>query len=103
MRILILGGGGYLSWSTAMYFSQRGHDVAVVDNFLRRRMHLERGTDSLTPILTLQERVKVWYALTGKSIAVHIGDLQDWDFVERIFKDFQPETVIHYGEIPSAP
>jgi UDP-sulfoquinovose synthase len=103
MRILILGGDGYLGWSTAMYFSQRGHDVAVVDNFLRRRMHLERGTDSLTPILTLQERVKVWLALTGKLIAVHIGDLQDWDFVGRIFKDFQPETVIHYGEIPSAP
>jgi UDP-sulfoquinovose synthase len=103
MRVLILGGDGYLGWSTAMYFSRRGHEVAVVDNFLRRRMHLERGTDSLTPILSLHERVRVWQSLTGQSMATYIGDLQAWDFVERVFKDFQPETVIHYGEIPSAP
>ena len=29
MRILILGGDGYLGWPTAMYFSRRGHDVRV--------------------------------------------------------------------------
>ena len=49
MRILILGGDGYLGWPTAMRFSQRGHDVHVVDNYLRRRAHAEAGTDSLTP------------------------------------------------------
>jgi UDP-sulfoquinovose synthase len=26
-----------------------------------------------------------------------------YDVVERIFKDFQPEAIIHYGEMPSAP
>src|SRR5258707_5515071 len=102
MRVLILGGDGYLGWSTAMYFSQRGHEVAVVDNFLRRQMHMERGTDSLTPIVSLHERINVWKALTGKEIAKYIGDLQNWEFVERTFQDFQPEAVIHYGEIPNA-
>jgi UDP-sulfoquinovose synthase len=103
MRILILGGDGYLGWSTAMHFSIRGHEVAVADNFLRRRMHMERGTDSLTPILSLHERVKAWQGITGKTITPFVGDLQEWNFVERLFKDFQPETIIHYGEIPSAP
>jgi UDP-sulfoquinovose synthase len=103
MRILILGGDGYLGWSTAMYFSQRNYEVAVVDNFLRRRMHIERGTDSLTPIVSLHERVQAWQSLTGKTIELYVGDLQEWNFVERVFKAFQPETVIHYGEIPSAP
>ncbi len=50
MRILVLGGDGYLGWPTAMYFSNRGHDVEVVDNFTRRQGHLEQGSDSLTPI-----------------------------------------------------
>ena len=50
MRILILGGDGYLGWPTAMYFSARGHEVHTVDNYLRRRVHQEAGTDSLTPI-----------------------------------------------------
>jgi len=103
MRILILGGDGYLGWSSAMYFSQRGHEVAVVDNFLRRRMHMERGTDSLTPITSLHERLRVWKEITGKSITNFVGDLTEWDFVEKVFKEFQPETIIHYGEIPSAP
>src|SRR5512141_1381898 len=103
MRILILGGDGYLGWSTAMYFSQRGHEIAVVDNFLRRRMHMERGTDSLTPILSLHERVRAWQAVTDKTVKMYVGDLLEWDFVESVFREFQPETIIHYGEIPSAP
>jgi UDP-sulfoquinovose synthase len=103
MRVLILGGDGYLGWSTALYFSRRNHEVAVVDNFLRRRMHMERGTDSLIPIALLHERVGIWQALTGRTISTYVGDLQEWNFVERIFQDYQPEAVIHYGEIPSAP
>ncbi|MGH2696586.1 MAG: NAD-dependent dehydratase, partial [Actinomycetota bacterium] len=50
MRVLILGGDGYLGWPTAMHFSRLGHDVHLVDNELRRRAHREAGTDSLTPI-----------------------------------------------------
>ena len=41
MRILILGGDGYLGWPTAMYLSARGHEVHLVDNYLRRRVHAE--------------------------------------------------------------
>lgn len=103
MRILILGGDGYLGWATAMHFSQRGHEVAVVDNFLRRRLHLERGTDSLTPIASLHERVRVWKEVTGKHIAMYVGDLTNWEFVKHVFEEFRPETIVHYGEIPSAP
>ncbi|HLY24802.1 MAG TPA: NAD-dependent epimerase/dehydratase family protein [Aggregatilineales bacterium] len=103
MRVLILGGDGYLGWATAMYFSQRGHEVAVLDSFLRRQMHMERGTDSLTPIASLHERVRVWEEVSGKQITIYAGDLQSWEFVEKVFKEFQPENVIHYGEIPSAP
>lgn len=103
MRILILGGDGYLGWASAMYFSQRGHEVAVVDNFLRRRLHLERGTDSLTPIRSLQERVAAWKEVTGKHIAMYIGDLTSWEFTAHVFREFRPESIVHYGQIPSAP
>ena len=104
MRILILGGDGYLGWPTAMYFSARGHDVHVVDNYLRRRAHDERGTDSLTPIgENLPARAQAWNDVTGKLIGVTEGDLIDWAVVEPLFRDFQPESIIHYGEMPSAP
>jgi UDP-sulfoquinovose synthase len=104
MRILILGGDGYLGWATSMYFSERGHDVHAVDNYLRRRMHEENGTDSLTPILeTLPARARAWKDVTGLEIGVTEGDLTDWGVVERVFSEFQPEAIVHYGEMPSAP
>ena len=104
MRILILGGDGYLGWPTAMYFGARGHEVHTVDNYLRRRAHREQGTDSLTPILdSLPARAEAWRQVTGYRIGVTEGDLCDWGVVESVFQDFQPEAVVHYGEMPSAP
>jgi UDP-sulfoquinovose synthase len=104
MRILILGGDGYLGWATSMYFSKRGHEVHAVDNYLRRRAHAEAGTDSLTPILSsLPERARVWKEVAGLDIGVTEGDLLDWTVVERVFEEFRPEAIVHYGEMPSAP
>jgi UDP-sulfoquinovose synthase len=103
MRILILGGDGYLGWPTAMRFSNRGHDVHVVDNGLRRRAHAEAGSDSLTPLPAFPERVAAWKELTGHEIGMTEGDLTEWPVVEQLFRDFQPEAVVHYGEMPSAP
>jgi UDP-sulfoquinovose synthase len=104
MRILILGGDGYLGWATSMYFSARGHQVHAVDNYLRRRAHAEAGTDSLVPILeSLPARAEAWRQVTGYTIGVTEGDLCDWVVTESLFRDFEPEAIIHYGEMPSAP
>ncbi|MEW6577768.1 MAG: NAD-dependent epimerase/dehydratase family protein [Chloroflexota bacterium] len=103
MRILILGGDGYLGWATAMYFSQRQHTVGVVDNFTRRLMHAERGTDSLTPIQSLHARVDAWREVTGRTIEMFVGDIKDWFFISKVIADFKPDAIVHYGEIPSAP
>ncbi|MEM8535256.1 MAG: NAD-dependent epimerase/dehydratase family protein [Chloroflexota bacterium] len=103
MRILVLGGDGYLGWPTAMQLSQRGHDVAVVDNMARRAWDHEFGAESLVPICSLQERVAVWEAVSGKQIATHVGDLTDYTFLEPLIKEFQPEAIVHYGEQRAAP
>jgi UDP-sulfoquinovose synthase len=104
MRILVLGGDGYLGWPTAMYFSTRGHEVYVVDNYLRRKMHEEAGSGSLVPIAPdLATRVQAWREITGKTITATEGDLTDWPLVETVISEFAPDTVIHYGEVPSAP
>jgi UDP-sulfoquinovose synthase len=104
MRILILGGDGYLGWPTAMRFANRGHEVHVVDNYLRRTAHQEAGTDTLTPIAPgLPERAAAWREITGQEIGVTVGDLTDWAVCEAVFGAFRPEAVVHYGEMPSAP
>jgi len=109
-HILILGGDGYLGWPTAMYFSNRGYQVTVVDNYFRRNACAELDTGMLYQVPTLQERAKIWYEKTGYTINVIIGDLANPEFTRSLFDpklqtdDWQPPaTVIHYAEQPSAP
>jgi UDP-sulfoquinovose synthase len=103
MRVLILGGDGYLGWPTAMYLSQRGHEVAVLDNMARRNYDNELGAESLVPLASLQERVALWESLTKRKIQTFIGDLCDYSFFEPVMRSFRPEAIIHYGEQRAAP
>ncbi|MHB8330452.1 MAG: NAD-dependent epimerase/dehydratase family protein [Acidimicrobiales bacterium] len=103
MRILVLGGDGYLGWPTALHLSRRGHEVAVVDNFIRRQYDYEMGVDSLVPILQLQQRVRLWEQVSGRSIENFVGDLTDASFVYGILEKFEPEAVVHFAEQRSAP
>ena len=103
MRVLILGGDGYLGWPTAMNLSARGHEVAAADNYLRRRLSREIDGEPLFQVPNLHRRAAEWEKVSGHKVKVYVGDLAQWDFVEQIFKDFQPEAVVHYAEQPSAP
>jgi UDP-sulfoquinovose synthase len=103
MRILILGGDGYLGWPTALHFSARGHEVTVVDNFSRRRWHEEAGTGSLTPIAGLEARIAAWKDSSGKEIRSYIGAIEDGDFLDEVVAETRPEAVVHYGQQASAP
>jgi UDP-sulfoquinovose synthase len=103
MRVLILGGDGYLGWPTALRFSARGHEVAVVDDFSRRRWHEEAGTGSLTPIADLEQRIAAWKELSGEEIRSFVGSVQDGDFLDGVVAEVLPEAVVHYGQQASAP
>src|SRR5438874_567104 len=103
MRILVLGGDGYLGWPTALHLSQAGHEVAVADNFVRRHYDDELGVESLVPIEPLRTRIAVWQELTGFTIGMYIGDLTDPIFTYHIIGDFRPEAVVHYAEQRAAP
>src|SRR5919107_1114101 len=103
MRILVLGGDGYLGWPTAMYLSARGHEVAVLDNCVRRQYDHELGSGSLVPIESLRTRVRVWEELTGRQIEIFHGDLCDAEFTYDVITGWQPESVVHFAEQRAAP
>src|SRR5579872_3360958 len=103
MRILVLGGDGYLGWPTALHLSEQGHQVAVLDNFARRGYDSELGVESLVPIEPLQSRIAVWRELTGKEIGCYIGDLCDAQFAYQVVEDFRPSAVVHFAEQRAAP
>src|SRR5487761_2136221 len=103
MKILVLGGDGYLGWPTALHLSEAGHEVAVADNFVRRHYDNELGVESLVPIEPLQNRIAVWQELTGKKIGLYVGDLTDAMFTYHIIEDFRPDAVVHFAEQRAAP
>lgn len=103
MRILILGGDGYLGWPTAMHFSMLGDEVTMIDNFAKRQWELEEGIEPLLPIPTLHRRVKKWKEISGKTIKIRVGDLCNHRFVYKLLDAVRPEAIVHYAEQPSAP
>ncbi|ETX13460.1 NAD-dependent dehydratase [Roseivivax halodurans JCM 10272] len=103
MKVLILGGDGYIGWPTAMKLSATGHEVMAVDNYLRRRLMRDIDCEALFEVPNLHERARVWEESSGKSVEVRIGDLDDWSFISSIFEEFKPDSIIHYAEQPSAP
>ena len=103
MKICVLGGDGYCGWATALYLSQRGHKVAVVDNFARRQWDLELGVQTLTPIRTMPERLRKWNQLSGDEIEFFSGDVTEYDFLSQVLKRFSPDAVVHFAEQRAAP
>jgi UDP-sulfoquinovose synthase len=103
MKICVLGGDGYCGWATALYLSARGYSVSIVDNFIRRQWDFELGAQTLTPIQPLADRLRVWKELTGKSIRLFAGDLNDYEFLAGVIEDVQPDAVVHFAEQRSAP
>lgn len=103
MRIFIAGVDGYLGWSLAQHLTARGHEVAGADNYFRRQWVAEMGSISAIPIQSMPERLQAFRERHGTELRFWEGDLREYDFVEQIFKDFQPEGVVHLGECPSAP
>lgn len=103
MRILILGGDGYLGWATAMYLSAKGHHVTAVDNYLRRTACLEMNVEPLMAVPTFETRSSLWHANSDYQVQTLVGDVCDARVLRALVQEFQPEGVVHYAEQPSAP
>jgi UDP-sulfoquinovose synthase len=103
VRIAVLGGDGYCGWATALYLSNKGHSVAIFDNFIRRQWDHELGVQTLTPIRNLSDRLKIWRERTGKQIELFVGDVTDYDSLSSAIKTFGPDVVVHFAEQRAAP
>lgn len=103
MRVLVIGGDGYCGWATALYLSNKGYEVGILDSLVRRHWDLELCVETLTPIAPIQTRLQRWKDLTGKSIDLFIGDINNYSFLKDSMLAFEPDAIVHFGEQRSAP
>lgn len=104
MRILILGGDGYLGWPVSMHFATLGHSVRIIDNCAKRLWEMQVGGKPLWPVPDLYDRAKLFEKIIGKKIEFQIGDVTHHYFMyDEVFKEFKPDVIIHFAEQPSAP
>jgi UDP-sulfoquinovose synthase len=104
-KIVVLGGDGFCGWPTSLHLSEKGHEVVVVDNLSRRKIDVELGCDSLTPIAAIEDRVRVWNSISGKkNVHFRYLDLQtDYAELVNLLKEEKPDTVVHFAEQRAAP
>jgi UDP-sulfoquinovose synthase len=102
--VMVLGGDGFCGWPTSLYLSSLGYDVVIVDNFSRRKIDVELVMSSLTPIATIETRLKTWKEITGKTIPFKELTLGE-QFAELValLSEVRPSSIVHFAEQRAAP
>ncbi len=104
MKIAVLGGDGFVGWPTVLHLSARGHELHIIDNLSRRWIDAELGVQSLTPIDSIQERIRVWKQLSGNDLHFHLIDIaNEYHEIKSWFAAHKPDAVIHFAEQRAAP
>jgi UDP-sulfoquinovose synthase len=86
-----------------MHLADKGHDVVILDNLVRREWDVELGSGSLTPIASIEERLRAWHEAGGREIKLALADLLDWEALAAVVDTNRPEAIVHYAEQSSAP
>ena len=74
MRLLVLGGAGYIGSHTAVALLDRGHEVVIADNLIT-------GYKQAVP----------------KEAVFYQGDIRDYEFLNNLFKTEKIDAVIHFA------
>ncbi len=92
MNILILGGHGFIGSHVSHILTTQGHTVSVLDCY--HQYHIFPDWE-YQPML---EQRKSW----ANANTVHIGKIENEQFLDHAFKTSQPDVVIHLATYPNA-
>ncbi len=81
MAILVTGGAGYIGSHACVELLEADYDIMVVDNLVNSKEEsLNRVRD-----------------ITGKKLEFHKTDLRDRESLEKVFKQYSIDAVIHFA------
>jgi len=81
LRILITGVDGYIGWALSMHLALKGHEVAGIDNYSRRKWVGEMGSQSAIPISQMADRLSAYRKNLGQNLRFYKEGLVDYDQV----------------------
>ena len=88
----------------AVNLADQGHDVLIVDNLSRRKIDIDLEVESLTPIVSIGERLKAWEKTGGKPMRfVHMDIAHEYQRLLDLLRDERPDSVVHFAEQRAAP
>ncbi|MFN6355359.1 MAG: NAD-dependent epimerase/dehydratase family protein [Cyanobacteriota bacterium] len=104
MKVLVLGGDGFCGWPCAVNLADVGHEVVIVDNLSRRKIDIDLGVESLTPIATIRDRLTAWEQVGGAPIRFeHLDIAKNYDQLLALLRAERPDAVVHFAEQRAAP
>jgi len=92
MRILVLGGYGFIGSHICQQLKLEGHTVGIVDCF---HQYYTFPDWEYHPVLNQRKSI----TSTDKE---YIGQIENLQFMEQTFEDFKPDRVIHVATYPNA-
>ena len=81
MRVLVTGGAGYIGSQTCLELLRTGYDVHVLDNLYNGSVEALRRVEHLS----------------NHNLAFTECDVRDANSLDKVFAQFQPDTVIHFA------
>lgn len=81
MKILVVGGAGYIGTHTCLELISAGYEIVVLDNFCNSK----------------QESLHRVARLAGRPIEVMVGDVRNRETLRDVFKAHAIEAVIHFA------
>ena len=104
MKVIVLGGDGFCGWPCAVNLSEQNHEVIIVDNLSRRKIDIDLEVESLTPISSINERLRAWEETGGKQIKfINMDISKQYSKLLNLLIDEKPDSIVHFAEQRAAP
>jgi len=104
-NIIVTGGDGYIGWplsfKLALTFPEKS--IIIVDNFSRRSQVVEVGSDSLIPILSLDDRIKQAKILFNINNISYVNIDVSSEKIDDLIALKKPGVIFHLAQQASAP
>jgi UDP-glucose 4-epimerase len=92
MRILVLGGYGFIGSHICQQLKLEGHTVGIVDCY---HQYYTFPDWEYHPVLSQRKKIT-------NTDYEYIGQIENLQFMEKTFEDFKPDRVIHVATYPNA-